>query len=114
MNIMFAYCLLALAVVYAVVTSKYVLGAALVFSVIVVETVINIPLLLCALVLVSAAWALPLAGGSGAYELVVRVRLGRGGQDWVEDVRSAYYCIVPHTSYYAQGIVFTAFMRARS
>ncbi len=43
MNIMFAYCLLALAVVYALVTSKYVLGAALVFGVIVVETVVNIP-----------------------------------------------------------------------
>ena len=43
MNIIFAYCLLVSAVVYAFVTSKYVVGATLVFSVIVVETVINIP-----------------------------------------------------------------------
>lgn len=43
MNIIFAYCLLVSAVVYAFVTSKYYVGAALVFGVIVVETVVNIP-----------------------------------------------------------------------
>ena len=43
MNILFAYSLLALAVVYAFVTSKYVLGAALAFIVIIVETVTNVP-----------------------------------------------------------------------
>lgn len=43
MNMLFAYSLLALTVVYAFVTSKYVLGAALAFIVITVETVINIP-----------------------------------------------------------------------
>lgn len=43
MNIIFAYCLLVSVVAYAFVTSKYVLGAALAFSVIFVETVVNIP-----------------------------------------------------------------------
>lgn len=43
MNIRFAYCLLVSSVVYAFVTSKYVVGAALVFGVIVVEMVVNIP-----------------------------------------------------------------------
>ena len=43
MNILVAYCLLVAAVAYAFVTSKYVIGAALVFGVIVVETVVNIP-----------------------------------------------------------------------
>lgn len=43
MNILVAYCLLVSAVVYAFVTSKYVVGVALVFGVIVVETVVNIP-----------------------------------------------------------------------
>lgn len=43
MNIILAYCLLVSAVFYAFVASKYVVGSALVFSVIVVETIINIP-----------------------------------------------------------------------
>ena len=43
MNIIFAYCLLVSAVAYAFVTSRYVIGAALVFGVIVVEAVANIP-----------------------------------------------------------------------
>lgn len=43
MNILVAYCLLVSSVVYAFVTSKYVVGAVLAFGVIVVETVVNIP-----------------------------------------------------------------------
>lgn len=43
MNIVFAYFLLMSAVVYAFSTSKYIVGAALTFGVIVVETVVNIP-----------------------------------------------------------------------